>query len=175
MWTAKKVRNSSPVFQYATTRSTVEENRKDILQRHREKLEQGEIDAGGSSLSPPSTQDKTELEDVDHALGASLRALSVRSRGQSNYDGHSDAESRVIQIEWNEELEEMRREKAEAEARNGEFPVYVKRQLLKENPAQDLKQRFKSHTAGATHSRKKTPGRFLHSLQGCWKCILSKL
>jgi hypothetical protein len=82
-------------------------------------------------------------------------------------DGHSDAEPRVIQIEWNEELEEMRREKAEAEARNGEFPLYVKRQLLKENPVQDLKQRFKSQTAGATHPRKKTPGRFLNSLQGC--------
>ncbi|PVG00096.1 hypothetical protein CPB86DRAFT_872099 [Serendipita vermifera] len=119
-----------------------DENVNEILQRYRQKLAQGEEDPMEGSSTHPPTQDNAYPEDVDHALGASLRALSARSRGHGNSmvkDGHVDTESKVIQIEWNEELEEMRRESAEAEARN------------------DLKQRFKSRGTGTSdHIRKKT-------------------
>jgi len=54
--------------------------------------------------------------DVDHALAASLRAMTVKSGGKSEATG-----SKVIQVEWTAELESLRRDKIEAEARAGEF------------------------------------------------------
>lgn len=59
--------------------------------------------------------------DVDHALGTSLRAMMVKSGGKSS----KTIGSNVVQIEWNAELEALQRDKAEAEARTGEFGVAI--------------------------------------------------
>jgi hypothetical protein len=55
--------------------------------------------------------------DVDHALAASLRAMAVKSGDR----GTETVGSKVVQIEWNAELEALQRDKAEAEARTGRF------------------------------------------------------
>jgi len=59
--------------------------------------------------------------DVDHALGASLRAMTVKSGGK----GPETTGSKVVQIVWNAELEALQRDKAEAEARTGQSDVAV--------------------------------------------------
>jgi hypothetical protein len=55
-----------------------------------------------------------DAEDVDHALGASLRgAASGRT------DGGARGKGQVVTVEWDERMETMQKAKAEAEARAG--------------------------------------------------------
>jgi hypothetical protein len=67
-------------------------------------------------------QDNGEIaDDIDHALGESLRAISLRTGKRPNAHDEDDLRKnpKMVQIEWNEELEEMSREKASAESRSG--------------------------------------------------------
>lgn len=76
----------------------------------------------GKTLEAKHRQKDAGMEDdVDHALGASLRAISIRSgkRGNAREEDDLTKDSKLVQIEWDEELEEMSREKASSEARSG--------------------------------------------------------
>ncbi|KIM29167.1 hypothetical protein M408DRAFT_22978 [Serendipita vermifera MAFF 305830] len=84
-----------------------------VLALHREKASSQNEEA-----KAPSTRKQTVIDetDVDHALGASLRAMALRDRGKAGAS-EEETRSKVIQIEWDAELESLQRDKAEAEAR----------------------------------------------------------
>jgi hypothetical protein len=92
----------------------VDDDTNDILARHRIRESENVIVA-----EKPLKKLEGDVDDVDHALAASLRQISLRSGKRPNRN-EAGNESKVITIEWNEELEEMKRDKADAEARAGE-------------------------------------------------------
>jgi len=63
---------------------------------------------------PPDGDDDDD-GDVDHALGANLKAL----RSKQTREGQR-GKGQVITVEWDERMEALSKEKAEAEARTGE-------------------------------------------------------
>lgn len=92
----------------------VDDDTEDILARHRIRESENVVVTGKSLKKLEEDED-----DVDHALAASLRQISLQSGKRPNRN-EAGNESKVITIEWNEELEEMKRDKADAEARAGE-------------------------------------------------------
>jgi hypothetical protein len=92
----------------------VDGDTKDILVRHRMRESENVIGLGKSLKKVEDDED-----DVDHALAASLRQISLQSGKRPNRN-EAGSESKVVTIEWNDELEEMKREKADAEARTGQ-------------------------------------------------------
>jgi hypothetical protein len=95
----------------------VDDDTKDILARHRIRESENAIVTG-----KPLKKLEEDEDDVDHALAASLRQISLQSGKRPNRN-EAGSESKVVTIEWNEELEEMKRDKADAEARTGKSTV----------------------------------------------------
>jgi hypothetical protein len=102
----------------------VDDNTKDILARHRIRESENVIVAEKSLKKL-----EEDAEDVDHALAASLRQISLQSGKRPNRNEVGN-ESKVITIEWDEELEEMKRDKADAEARAGESTYGGRRSVI---------------------------------------------
>jgi len=63
----------------------------------------------------PPDGDGNDDGDVDHTLGANLKAL----RSKQTREGQR-GKGQVITVEWDERMEALSKEKAEAEARAGE-------------------------------------------------------
>ena len=89
-----------------------------VLALHREKAALQNDESQGRKAPGVGKKKTVDDGDVDHALGASLRAMALRDRSGGVVS--EVTESKVIQIEWNAELESLQRDKAEAEARTGE-------------------------------------------------------
>jgi len=74
---------------------------------------------GGPSASTSSNREGRpsdgDGDEVDHALGANLKAL----RSKQAHDGQR-GKGQVITVEWGERMEALSKEKAKAEARAGE-------------------------------------------------------
>ena len=69
---------------------------------------------------PPGDGDDGDDGDVDHALGATLKALRGNAGSTRTHESER-GKGQVITIEWDERMEAMSKEKAETEARTGKY------------------------------------------------------
>ncbi|KAG8835267.1 hypothetical protein FRC17_004574 [Serendipita sp. 399] len=106
--------------------SNEDEDTREVLSKHRAKIALSAEDVSPEQISSNKRQKNggdVNDNDVDHALGASLRALSMKTgRREDDAKEHS----KVVRVQWSEELEEISREKADAEARNGKSTAWLK-------------------------------------------------
>ena len=99
----------------------VEYDTSEVLARHQQKQHDKPEASTSDDLQRKTRKTSMTDGDVDHALGESQRAISIKGGKHANgTKGDTKQEGKKkIEIEWTPELEEMSREKAEAEARTG--------------------------------------------------------
>ncbi|KAG9057889.1 hypothetical protein FS842_003209 [Serendipita sp. 407] len=156
---ARPLESNEAKYEEPTTEETGDANNEDndtqeVLAMHRIKVASGTGVSGSEQayMKPKKQQNYDEADgaDVDHALGASLRALSMKAGGKGMREDDVREPSKVIKIEWNKELEEMSREKSEAEARNALKERLKASEVLRGKPSRSIKPTTVPHSQGHT-------------------------
>ena len=62
-------------------------------------------------------EEKDMVDDVDQELLASIKTVRVKSTSAHSLE---EKEKKIVQIEWDDSMEQLRKDKTEAETRNGE-------------------------------------------------------